>query len=100
MIKARIALAAAGVLFAAAAFASGPALAQQKLVLCTGHASPVEVLAIIEAARDAGCDRIVVTHAEFEVVNMTVEQMKKAGESVKQATKKTWECVVSLFTRC
>jgi|SRR5215470_18815298 len=30
----------------------------------------------------------------------TVEQMKKAGESVKQATKKTWDCVVSLFTRC
>lgn len=53
--------------------------AQQKLVLCTGHASPTEVLAITEAARDAGCDRIVVTHAEFEVVNMTVEQMKKAA---------------------
>jgi Family of unknown function (DUF6282) len=53
--------------------------AQQKLVLCTGHASPTEALAIIEAARDAGCDRIVVTHAEFEVVNMTLEQMKKAA---------------------
>jgi hypothetical protein len=53
--------------------------AQQKLVLCTGHASPTEVLAIVEAARDAGCDRIVVTHAEFEVVNMTVDQMKKAA---------------------
>src|SRR5262249_25787156 len=53
--------------------------AQQKLVLCTGHASPTECLAIIEAARDAGCDRVVVTHAEFEVVNMTVEQMKKAA---------------------
>jgi len=53
--------------------------AQQKLVLCTGHASKTEVLAIVEAARDAGCDRIVVTHAEFEVVNMTVEQMKKAA---------------------
>jgi hypothetical protein len=53
--------------------------AQQKLVLCTGHASPTEVLAIVEAARDAGCDRIVVTHAEFEVVNMTVEQMKKTA---------------------
>ncbi len=53
--------------------------AQQKLVVCTGHASPTEVLAIVEAARDAGCDRIVVTHAEFEVVNMTVEQMKKAA---------------------
>src|SRR5262245_37313435 len=53
--------------------------AQQKLVVCTGHASPVEALAIIEAARDAGCDRIVVTHAEFEVVNMNVEQMKKVA---------------------
>jgi hypothetical protein len=53
--------------------------AQQKLVVCTGHASPAEALALIEAARDAGCDRIVVTHAEFEVVNMTVEQMKKAA---------------------
>jgi hypothetical protein len=53
--------------------------AQQKLVLCTGHASPTEVLAIVEAARDVGCDRIVVTHAEFEVVNMTTEQMKKAA---------------------
>ena len=54
-------------------------VAQQKLVLCTGHASPVEVLAIVEAARDAGCDRVVVTHAEFEVVNMTVDQMKRAA---------------------
>jgi hypothetical protein len=53
--------------------------AQQKLVLCTGHASPTEALAVVEAARDAGCDRIVVTHAEFEVVNMSVEQMKKAA---------------------
>jgi len=53
--------------------------AQQKLVLCTGHASPTEVLAIVEAARDAGCDRVVVTHAEFDVVNMSVEQMKKAA---------------------
>ncbi len=53
--------------------------AQQKLVVCTGHASPEEALAIVEAARDAGCDRIVVTHAEFEVVNMSVEQMKRAA---------------------
>src|SRR5262245_45519081 len=53
--------------------------AQQKLVVCTGHASPAEALAIIEAAREAGCDRIVVTHAEFDVVNMNVEQMKKAA---------------------
>ena len=54
-------------------------VAQQKLVLCTGHISPTEVLAVVAAARDMGVDRIVVTHAEFEVVNMTVEQMKKAA---------------------
>src|SRR5437867_2072740 len=53
--------------------------AQQKLTLCTGHASPSEVLAIVEAARDAGCDRVVVTHAEFDVVNMTTEQRRKAA---------------------
>jgi hypothetical protein len=53
--------------------------AQQKLVVCTGHMSPAEALVFIEAARDAGCDRLVVTHAEFEVVNMSVDQMKKAA---------------------
>ncbi len=53
--------------------------AAQKLVVETGHSSGEEALAIIEAARDAGCDRIVVTHAEFEVIGMTVEQMKKAA---------------------
>ncbi len=30
----------------------------------------------------------------------TVQQMKKAGDTVKEATKKTWDCMVSLFTRC
>ena len=29
-----------------------------------------------------------------------VAQVKKAGETVKDATKKTWDCVFSLFTRC
>jgi len=26
--------------------------------------------------------------------------MKKAGDTVKEATKKTWDCMLSLFTRC
>jgi hypothetical protein len=30
----------------------------------------------------------------------TAEQMKKAGDTVKEATKKTWDCMWSLFTRC
>ena len=53
--------------------------AEQKLVVNTGHLSPSEALAVIEAGRDAGVDRMVVTHAQFEVVNMSFEQMKKAA---------------------
>ena len=53
--------------------------AEQKLVVHTGHLSPTEALAVIEAGRDMGIDRMVVTHAQFEVVNMSFEQMKKAA---------------------
>ena len=53
--------------------------AQQKLVVCTGHASPDEALAIAAAAREAGCDRILITHAEFEVVNLSTDEMKRAA---------------------
>jgi Family of unknown function (DUF6282) len=53
--------------------------AEQKLIVQTGHLSPTEALAVIEAGRDAGVDRMVVTHAQFEVVNMTLEQMKLAA---------------------
>lgn len=30
----------------------------------------------------------------------TAEQMKKASDTVKDATKKTWDCMLSFFTRC
>ena len=53
--------------------------AEQKLVVQTGHLSATEALAVIEAGRDAGVDRLVVTHAQFEVVNMGIEQMRKAA---------------------
>jgi Family of unknown function (DUF6282) len=53
--------------------------AKQKLVVNTGHLSPSEGLAVIAAARDVGADRIIVTHAQHEVVNMSVEEMKKAA---------------------
>jgi hypothetical protein len=53
--------------------------AAQKLVIHNGHLSPTEALAVIEAGRDMGVERMVVTHAQFEVVNMTIEQMKKAA---------------------
>ena len=53
--------------------------AAQRLVVHTGHASGAEALALIAAAREEGCDRIVVTHAQFDVVGMTEAQMKKAA---------------------
>ena len=53
--------------------------AREKLVVHTGHSSAEQALAIIAAAREEGCDRVVVTHSQFEVVGMTEAQMKKAA---------------------
>jgi hypothetical protein len=53
--------------------------AAQRLVVHTGHSSAEQALALIAAAREERCDRIVVTHAQFDVVGMTEAQMKKAA---------------------
>jgi hypothetical protein len=53
--------------------------AKQRLVVNTGHLSATEALTVIAAARDAGVDRIIVTHAQYEVVNMSLEEMSKAA---------------------
>jgi hypothetical protein len=53
--------------------------AAQRLVVHTGHASAEEALALVAAAREEGCDRVVVTHAQFDVVGMDESHMKKAA---------------------
>lgn len=53
--------------------------AKQNLVLCTGHSSATEALALVSQAKDVGVRHVVVTHAMFTVVNMTTEQMKQAA---------------------
>jgi hypothetical protein len=53
--------------------------AAQRLVVQTGHASPDEAMALIAAAREEGCERIVVTHAQFDVVGMSLAHMQKAA---------------------
>ena len=53
--------------------------AQQKLILATGHSSADQVMAIVAAARDMNVERILVTHAQFEVVNLSEDQMKKVA---------------------
>lgn len=56
------------------------ACARLRLVVCTGHVSAAEALAIVRAAREEGCDRISVTHAMMEVPGMTLEEMRTAAE--------------------
>jgi predicted metal-dependent phosphotriesterase family hydrolase len=54
-------------------------VARNELTLETGHSSATENLLLIEAARRAGIDRIVVTHAMLPPVGMSVDQMKRAA---------------------
>lgn len=45
--------------------------------LQTGHASGDECFPIVEAARKAGVQKIVITHPEYHIVGMTLEQQKQ-----------------------
>jgi hypothetical protein len=42
-------------------------------VLGTGHVSPEEAFVVVEAARDMGLKKVVVTHPEWWIVGMSVE---------------------------
>jgi hypothetical protein len=53
--------------------------ARHRLVVCTGHLSAVEALAVVRAAREAGCDRVSVTHALMEVPGFSLDQMREAA---------------------
>ena len=44
-------------------------------VLATGHISPEECFRVTEAARDAGVKKIVITHPEFHIVGMSLEDL-------------------------
>lgn len=46
-------------------------------VLGTGHVSPEEALVVVEAARNAGVEKIVITHPEWWVIGMTMEDQVK-----------------------
>ncbi len=53
--------------------------AKHDLVLATGHSSPAEALLLLQEGRRAGVKHMVVTHAMFTPVFMTVPQMKEAA---------------------
>lgn len=54
-------------------------IAKHGLSLATGHSSPAESLLLIEAAKAAGVERIIVTHPMPEPVSMDIATQKKAA---------------------
>jgi hypothetical protein len=53
--------------------------ARHRLVVGTGHLSADEALAVVRAAREAGCERISVTHALMEVPHFSLDQLREAA---------------------
>lgn len=51
---------------------------EHDVILGTSHLSPKEGLALLKAAKEVGCRRVVVTHPFFYVPDMTVEEVKQA----------------------
>jgi hypothetical protein len=49
-------------------------------ILCTGHLTVPEMFALIREARDAGVHKILVTHAELDVVSVSKEDQKRMAE--------------------
>ncbi len=62
------------------------------MVLASGHMAPAEIFAVVEAAREKGIDKIVITHpsdGEFMEVTLTVEELKRLagmGAYIEQTT--------------
>ncbi len=53
-------------------------VAKNDLLLLTGHISPEESLLALQAAKDAGVKKMMVTHAMSASTKLTLDQMKKA----------------------
>lgn len=47
------------------------------VVLATGHISPKESLLVAEEAREIGVEKIVITHPEYWIVDMSIETQRK-----------------------
>jgi hypothetical protein len=55
-------------------------IADLGLALSTGHNSSAEILMLIEAARERGINRILVTNPQYPAISMSTEDMKRAAE--------------------
>lgn len=52
-------------------------VSEYNAILCTGHLTTPEMFALIHEARDAGVEKILVTHADLDVVSVSKEDQKK-----------------------
>jgi len=55
-------------------------VAAHDAILCTGHLTIPEIYALIREARDAGVEKILVTHADLDVVAVPKEDQKKMAD--------------------
>src|SRR5438552_11926035 len=53
--------------------------AKHDLVLETCHLAPQEALALIREAKAAGVQKIVCTHADYDPINMSIDEQKEAA---------------------
>jgi len=55
-------------------------IAKHKMILATGHLGRAEIFALVKAAAEKKCERVLVTHAEFPSQSLTAdEQVQLAG---------------------
>jgi hypothetical protein len=52
-------------------------IAQHDMVLATSHIRPSEMLPVVNAAREAGVKRIVITHPEFPTTLLSIDQQRE-----------------------
>jgi hypothetical protein len=55
-------------------------VASYNAILCTGHLTINEIYALIEEARKSGVEKILVTHADLDVVSVPKEDQKRMDE--------------------
>jgi hypothetical protein len=49
-------------------------------ILCTGHLTTLEMFEMIQMAKEIGIDKILVTHADLDVVSVSKEDQKKMAD--------------------
>jgi predicted metal-dependent TIM-barrel fold hydrolase len=55
-------------------------VAAHDAILCSGHLTVPEIFALIHEAKDSGVEKILITHADLDIVSVSQEDQKKMAE--------------------